>query len=85
MINEQFVFDNPALFFALVGWSIALKGFALWKAAHRESKPWFIVLLFINTFGILELVYIFVVTRQKKLIDTKEDKTEKVEGGEAHK
>lgn len=82
MINEQFVFDNPALLFALVGWSIALKGFALWKAAHRESKPWFIVLLFINTFGILELVYIFIVTRQKKEI---EDKIEKVEEGEAHK
>lgn len=84
MINEQFVFDNPALFFALVGWSIALKGFALWKAAHRESKPWFIVLLFINTFGILELVYIFIITRQKKDIDTKEEKIEKVEKNESH-
>ena len=76
MINEQFVFDNPALFFALVGWSIALKGFALWKAAHRESKPWFIVLLFINTFGILELIYIFVITRKNN------EKAEKKEIGE---
>lgn len=36
----------------------ALKGFALWHAAKREELWWFIALLVLNTFGILELVYI---------------------------
>ena len=41
-------------------WSIVWKGFALWRAAERKEKWWFIALLIINTFGILEILYIFV-------------------------
>lgn len=41
---------------------LALKGYALWHAARRSEKWWFIALLVINTMGILELVYlIFIV------------------------
>ena len=40
--------------------SIALKGYALWTAAKRGEKWWFIALLIINTMGILELVYLIV-------------------------
>lgn len=46
------------LFIILVLVSLALKGFALWHAARRNEKWWFIALLFINTMGILELVYL---------------------------
>jgi len=38
--------------------SIILKGYALWTAAKRNEKWWFIALLVINTMGILELVYL---------------------------
>jgi hypothetical protein len=40
---------------------IVLKGYALWHAARRDEKVWFIVLLVVNTVGILELVYLFFV------------------------
>lgn len=40
---------------------IVLKGYALWHAARRSEKWWFIALLIINTIGILELVYLFFV------------------------
>lgn len=40
-------------------WSLAWKGWALWKAAREDSKVWFIVLLLINTVGILDILYIF--------------------------
>jgi hypothetical protein len=40
---------------------IVLKGYALWHAARRSEKWWFIVLLIINTFGILELIYLYFV------------------------
>ena len=40
-------------------WSLTWKGLALWKSSHNESKVWFVILLIINTFGILELVYYF--------------------------
>ena len=62
----QFIFEPgffaPFMFFLpfLVVWSIFWKGWALWKAAHREDKKWFIALLVINTGGILEILYIYV-------------------------
>ena len=46
------------LFFLALIWTIAIKGYALWHAAKRNEKWWFIALLVINTFGILELVYL---------------------------
>jgi methionyl-tRNA synthetase len=46
------------LFFLALLWTIAIKGYALWHAAKRGEKWWFIALLVINTFGILEVVYL---------------------------
>lgn len=43
-------------------WSILWKGLALWRAAKRGDTIWFIVFLFLNTLGILEIIYIFFVT-----------------------
>lgn len=46
---------------------IALKGYALWHAAKRDEKGWFVALLILNTFGVLELIYLyFVVGKWKK-------------------
>ncbi|HCR52751.1 TPA: hypothetical protein DIV48_03895 [Candidatus Kaiserbacteria bacterium] len=39
-------------------WTIVLKGYALWYAARASQKAWFIALLIVNTFGILEIVYL---------------------------
>ncbi|HEY4500772.1 MAG TPA: DUF5652 family protein [Candidatus Paceibacterota bacterium] len=46
------------IIFAVVLWTIVLKGYALWYAARGGQKKWFIALLVINTFGILEIVYL---------------------------
>jgi len=47
-------------------WSLVWKGFALWKSSKKNSMIWFIVLLVLNTFGILEILYIFVFSRVGK-------------------
>lgn len=47
-------------------WSLFWKGYALWKAAKNDSKVWFIILLVVNTIGILEILYIFVFGKGKK-------------------
>lgn len=52
-------------FVPLMLWSVAWKGWALWKAAHNESKVWFIILLLVNTIGILDILYIFVLSKGK--------------------
>ena len=44
----------------LVLWSVVWKGVALWRAARRAEVGWFVVLLVVNTAGILEILYIFV-------------------------
>jgi methionyl-tRNA synthetase len=44
-------------------WIIPWKGVALWKAAQKKDLYWFIALLFLNTMGILEILYIFVFSK----------------------
>lgn len=44
-------------------WALIWKGIALWKAAGKKSMIWFIVLLVVNTMGILEILYIFVFSK----------------------
>ena len=39
-------------------WTLVIKGYALWHAARNGQKGWFIVLLVVNTLGILEIVYL---------------------------
>jgi methionyl-tRNA synthetase len=46
------------LVIALAAWTFAIKGYALWHAARNYQRRWFIALLIINTFGLLELVYL---------------------------
>lgn len=41
------------------------KGFALWRAAHRNEKWWFIIFLIVHTMGILEILYLFLFAREK--------------------
>lgn len=49
------------MFFAmmfLITWSFFWKGWALWIAARKTNRVWFIVILLVNTLGILEIGYI---------------------------
>ncbi|OGG47465.1 hypothetical protein A2671_00735 [Candidatus Kaiserbacteria bacterium RIFCSPHIGHO2_01_FULL_49_13] len=53
------------LLLALTFWSLPLKGYALWKAASRGEKWWFIALFVINSAAILEIIYLFFVIPRK--------------------
>jgi len=46
-------------------WSMVWKGIALWRAGRNDHLAWFIVLLIVNTLGILEIIYIFAFSRKK--------------------
>jgi methionyl-tRNA synthetase len=39
-------------------WSVVWKGVALWHSARNSQKAWFVVLLVVNTVGILEIIYL---------------------------
>ena len=45
-------------FVFLMVWSLIWTGLALWYAARREEKGWFIVFLLVHTAGILEIIYL---------------------------
>lgn len=46
------------VFGMILVWGLVWKGVALWKAARNEQPAWYIVLLLVNTLGILEILYI---------------------------
>lgn len=54
------------VFIILMFWSLVWKGIALWQAAQNSAKAWFIALLIVNTVGILEMIYIFIISRNKE-------------------
>lgn len=49
-----------ALFIILIIWSLVWKGLALWRAARNGHTAWYVVLLILNTAGILEILYYFI-------------------------
>ncbi|OGZ95455.1 MAG: hypothetical protein A2847_02445 [Candidatus Sungbacteria bacterium RIFCSPHIGHO2_01_FULL_50_25] len=56
------------IFSLVIVWSVVWKGMALWKAARQGDKIWFVILLFVNTLGILEILYIYVFSKKSKLV-----------------
>ena len=46
-------------------WSVFWMGWALWKAARDGSKVWFIILLLVHTLGILDIIYIFFISKNQ--------------------
>jgi hypothetical protein len=47
-------------------WATPWKGYALWLSARNGQKWWFVLLLFVNTLAILEIIYIFAVGLPEK-------------------
>jgi methionyl-tRNA synthetase len=55
-----------AVIVAAVLWSLAWKGLALWRSARAGQTVWYVVLLVVNTVGLLEIAYLlFFVPRPK--------------------
>lgn len=63
----------------LVIWTLIWKGIALWKAGTSKKKVWFIVLLVLNTVGILEILYIFIFSKEGETKDIGKIKEVKAE------
>jgi methionyl-tRNA synthetase len=70
MENKQLI-----ILIAIIVWSIPWKGFALWKSARRGENIWFIILLLINTAGILEILYLFFFSNTRKVMPKQYDES----------
>jgi len=42
----------------LIIWELVWKGMALWKAARAGDKAWYVIILVVNSVGILPIVYL---------------------------
>ncbi len=46
-------------------WEMVWKGIALWRAGRNNQIEWFVVLLLVNTIGILPIVYLTYFQKKK--------------------
>ncbi|MDQ5962146.1 MAG: hypothetical protein QG669_539 [Patescibacteria group bacterium] len=65
-----FIQLNPIVFWVLVIWTLVWKGWALWEAARRGQKGWFLALFVISSLGVLEAIYIFFIAKAHHDKDT---------------
>jgi len=63
---EQFLLTNSWVIWLILIWSIPWKAVALWKSARANQLWWFVILLIVNTVGLLEILYIFVFSPKPK-------------------
>jgi len=63
---QQFINDNLFTVVVFIIWTLYWKGLALWKSARKTDKYWFTAMLLLNTMGILEILYIYIFSREKK-------------------
>ena len=68
---ENFPLSTKIIFIIIVVWSMIWKGLALWRSARKHDTIWYIVLLIINTAGILDIVYYFLVAKTDECIERK--------------
>lgn len=50
-----------AFFILLAIWTLYWKGMALWRSAQLGHRPWFIIILLVNLFGLIEIFYLYVI------------------------
>lgn len=59
LMNFDWMVGAAPYFGVMMVWSLFWKGLALWHASRRKEPWWFVIMLVVNTFGILEIVYLF--------------------------
>lgn len=68
---NSFLKENWPIIIPFLVWILFWKGYALWLTVKNDHKRWFVVMLVLNTFGILEIIYVFYIAK-KKWSDIKE-------------
>lgn len=93
VLNQPSLWENEvfiqAIIIAVYVWTIVWKGLALWRASQLKQKIWFVIFMLpINTAGILEIIYLLIVsnsTWQKDKISEKTSKDKKKITGKNNK
>jgi hypothetical protein len=70
--NAHLSFKQIAVIILTLIWYYGTKGPALWRSAKRGQMIWFIVMLLVHTFGVLELAYLFIFSQERPQSKIKE-------------
>jgi hypothetical protein len=72
MPMEQ-MFTGPVIgvLISLAIFDLALKGWALWRAARMQKNIWFIALLVVNSIGILPIAFLIITSREYETLNAK--------------
>lgn len=62
---ESFSTQDLLIIFLIFLWTLPWKGIALWRVARNKQVNWFIAILILNTFAILEITYLFFFQKNK--------------------
>jgi methionyl-tRNA synthetase len=60
----QNIISKPYFIIPYLIWVTVWKGIALWKSANKKQLLWFVILLTINSMGILEILYVFYLNKR---------------------
>ena len=60
LVPEKFYLLFNVLVLVLLFVVLLLKGLALWRSARLNQRVWFWIFIFVNTVGILEIVYLLI-------------------------
>ena len=67
---QKIIIENEIVYLILILltiiWSFFWKGLSLWRAAKLNQKYWFVIILIINTLGILEIIYLAFFQKKSK-------------------
>jgi len=72
--NSTLSSAQVVLLMMLVIWSLIWKGIALWRAARKGDTAWYVLLLILNTIGIVEIFYIIFFSKDKKVVKVEDNK-----------
>lgn len=67
MYYPEFIVKNVYILLLIIVLELVWKGIALWRAAGRKQKYWFIAILIVNSLGILPIIYLLI-SRGKKAV-----------------
>jgi hypothetical protein len=54
----EWIQEYSVLLVCIIVWDVAWRGVALWYAARNGAKAWYVVMLLINSAGILPILYL---------------------------
>lgn len=63
MENLNAWLDKPLFLVFYLAWTLFWKGLALWHSAQKKHVVWFVIILVLNTMGLLDIAYIYYLSR----------------------